>query len=400
MDWPSQQIHSQSRPSDAKSIFQEPHNFITGSANMTKTGKPDVYWYDILCKYAQGKYHFTTGKKPGAKKWKDALHWIDNCPSHNQTRIYDFFGKRIPCKCSYHKSTQQTGLSPGSQPKQPALQTSTAMQPAPPTSTAMQPAPQTSTAMQPAPQTSTAMQPAPQSSAAMQPAPQTSTGKQLTPQTSTGKQPVPQSSIGLQHGEMGIVVPEMQVEGQEDETHPDVTICDSADLSLDTSHISSCPNIHVDSFNSSSQETNIASDGSHFPDSDTIEDINSGVPDPSSPDGWCDSRGVPGWEAVDTLAGCLVGLNCTITALSTTEISQILWLYSCLYAIDQSHINIHLNARGRPCQDLEELPRREVAWHLVSKQLRAVHLIGAFKTAGNTRCEQGLSFTSWLSSMS
>ncbi|KAF4071019.1 hypothetical protein AMELA_G00280150 [Ameiurus melas] len=25
--------------------------------DMTKTGKPDVYWYDILCKYAQGKYH-------------------------------------------------------------------------------------------------------------------------------------------------------------------------------------------------------------------------------------------------------------------------------------------------------------------------------------------------------
>ncbi|KAF4086636.1 hypothetical protein AMELA_G00085840 [Ameiurus melas] len=71
---------------------------------MTKTGKPDVYWYDILCKYAQGKYHFTTGKKPGAKKWKAALHSIDNCPSHKQTRIYDMFGKRIACKCGYHKN--------------------------------------------------------------------------------------------------------------------------------------------------------------------------------------------------------------------------------------------------------------------------------------------------------
>lgn len=70
---------------------------------MTKTGKPDSYWHDIMLKYAQGKYHFTTGKKPGAKKWKDALEKINNCPLHKQTRVYDIFGKRIPCKCGYHK---------------------------------------------------------------------------------------------------------------------------------------------------------------------------------------------------------------------------------------------------------------------------------------------------------
>lgn len=70
---------------------------------MTKTGKPDSYWHGILVKYAQGKYHFTTGKKPGAKKWKDALEKINQCPLHKQTRLYDVFGKIVCCKCGYHK---------------------------------------------------------------------------------------------------------------------------------------------------------------------------------------------------------------------------------------------------------------------------------------------------------
>lgn len=71
--------------------------------DMTKTGKPDSYWHDIMCKYAQGKYHFSTGKKPGMKKWKHALDRINNCPLHNQTHACDVFGKRITCKCGYHK---------------------------------------------------------------------------------------------------------------------------------------------------------------------------------------------------------------------------------------------------------------------------------------------------------
>ncbi|KAL1276317.1 hypothetical protein QQF64_035940 [Cirrhinus molitorella] len=53
---------------------------------MTKTGKPDSYWHDIMTKYAQGKYHFTTGKKPG---WKDTLEKINICPLHRQTRVWD-----------------------------------------------------------------------------------------------------------------------------------------------------------------------------------------------------------------------------------------------------------------------------------------------------------------------
>lgn len=53
-------------------------------------------------------------------------------------------------------------------------------------------------------------------------------------------------------------------------------------------------------------------------------------------DSRCDARGVPGWEAVDNLAEYLVNLNCTIKALSTTEIAEIVRLYSSLHAMDRS----------------------------------------------------------------
>ncbi|XP_053699560.1 uncharacterized protein LOC128746500 [Synchiropus splendidus] len=49
----------------------------------------------------------------------------------------------------------------------------------------------------------------------------------------------------------------------------------------------------------------------------------------------CDSRGVPGWEAVDALASYLVGLNRTVTALSNTEVAEIVRLYGRLHTQDQ-----------------------------------------------------------------
>ena len=73
---------------------------------MTKTGKPDAYWEGIMYQYAQGKYRFTTGKKPGAKKWKAVMQLINSCPLtpvyNLPIREYDIFGNRIPCKCRYH----------------------------------------------------------------------------------------------------------------------------------------------------------------------------------------------------------------------------------------------------------------------------------------------------------
>ncbi|CAB1435053.1 unnamed protein product [Pleuronectes platessa] len=75
---------------------------------MTKTGKPDAYWEGIMYQYAQGKYRFSTDKKPGSKKWKAVMQLISSCPL---TPIYnlpireiDIFGGQIACKCRYHKS--------------------------------------------------------------------------------------------------------------------------------------------------------------------------------------------------------------------------------------------------------------------------------------------------------
>ena len=49
----------------------------------------------------------------------------------------------------------------------------------------------------------------------------------------------------------------------------------------------------------------------------------------------CDSRGVPGWDAVDALAAYLLELNRTITALSAKEEADIVRLYAALHAMDR-----------------------------------------------------------------
>lgn len=59
----------------------------------------------------------------------------------------------------------------------------------------------------------------------------------------------------------------------------------------------------------------------------------------------CDARGVPGWDAIDNLAEYLVNLNCTITALSITETTEIVQLYSCLHDMDKRSFKYHLKSR-------------------------------------------------------
>ena len=44
-----------------------------------------------------------------------------------------------------------------------------------------------------------------------------------------------------------------------------------------------------------------------------------------------------GWDAVDNLAGYLVGLNRTITALSLKEEADIVQLYTALHDMDKKH---------------------------------------------------------------
>ena len=70
---------------------------------MTKTGKSDSYWRDLCIKYAQDQYRFSTGKRPGAKKWKKALENIDACPLQSHSGSKDLFGRSLQCSCGFHK---------------------------------------------------------------------------------------------------------------------------------------------------------------------------------------------------------------------------------------------------------------------------------------------------------
>ncbi|KAK7939095.1 hypothetical protein WMY93_002421 [Mugilogobius chulae] len=85
---------------------------------MTKTGKPDSYWNDLMHKYARGKFKFSTGQRPGAKKWRMTLKAIESCPLTPRfsfkVKEYDIFGKKIPCSCGYHQpSTSGSSLGQG-----------------------------------------------------------------------------------------------------------------------------------------------------------------------------------------------------------------------------------------------------------------------------------------------
>lgn len=73
-----------------------------------------------------------------------------------------------------------------------------------------------------------------------------------------------------------------------------------------------------------------------------------------------DSRGVPGWEAVDKLAEYLVSLNRTITALSTAEVTDILRLYSSLLPMDKAPCKYTLKSKKR------NLPGHQVMYSLYS----------------------------------
>ncbi|XP_057204598.1 uncharacterized protein LOC130563187 [Triplophysa rosa] len=73
---------------------------------MTKTGKSSAYWSDICHRYAQGTFQFSTGKRPGSRKWKEALERIDAFPLQRGNKV-DLFGRHIACTCGFHKSTDK-----------------------------------------------------------------------------------------------------------------------------------------------------------------------------------------------------------------------------------------------------------------------------------------------------
>ena len=80
--------------------------------DMPKTGKTDAEWAGIMVLYAQGKYKFSTGARPGSKRWKAVLERILDCPLTPRfgqaVRTTDIFGKKIPCKCGYHEVSDIT----------------------------------------------------------------------------------------------------------------------------------------------------------------------------------------------------------------------------------------------------------------------------------------------------
>ncbi|XP_039655399.1 uncharacterized protein LOC120558453 [Perca fluviatilis] len=127
--------------------------------------------------------------------------------------------------------------------------------------------------------------------------------------------------------EIGAIPPEMLDEAQEDEC-PDVTVPQATDIS----------------FQSSSQESTLESGVFSSPASSPFEDSG---PITSTLDSRCDPRGIPGWEAVDALAGYLVSLNRTITALSNSEIVEILRLYSSLDPIDKSPTKYSMKSKKK-----------------------------------------------------
>ncbi|TDG96380.1 hypothetical protein EPR50_G00240070 [Perca flavescens] len=127
--------------------------------------------------------------------------------------------------------------------------------------------------------------------------------------------------------EIGAIPLEMLDEAQEDEC-PDVTVPQATDIS----------------FQSSSQESTLESGVFSSPASSPFEDSG---PITSTLDSRCDPRGIPGWEAVDALAGYLVSLNRTITALSNSEIVEILRLYSSLDPIDKSPTKYSMKSKKK-----------------------------------------------------
>ncbi len=71
-------------------------------SDMTKTGKSSAYWSDICHRYAQGNFQFSTGKRPGSRKWKEALKRIDACRLQRGNKV-DLFDRRKVCTCGFHK---------------------------------------------------------------------------------------------------------------------------------------------------------------------------------------------------------------------------------------------------------------------------------------------------------
>ncbi|XP_063732884.1 uncharacterized protein LOC134859990 [Eleginops maclovinus] len=154
--------------------------------------------------------------------------------------------------------------------------------------------------------------------------------------------------LGQQHGELGLILPDLQVDVPE-EDFLDITISDATETLSESPHHES-PSLHADS--QSLDAVEICSEGQ--PEAQSEDELAISPPhspsfhaDASSQDSRCDIRGVPGWEAVDSLAEYLVDLNRTITALSTAEIAEIVRLYGNMSAMDKAPSKYSLKSKKK-----------------------------------------------------
>lgn len=76
--------------------------------NMPKVGITDREWKERLMQYVEGQFVFGRGQRP-PKRTKRAiqLQKVESCPKHKNSQQLDAFGRRILCKCGYHKAVSQ-----------------------------------------------------------------------------------------------------------------------------------------------------------------------------------------------------------------------------------------------------------------------------------------------------
>ncbi|KAE8292620.1 hypothetical protein D5F01_LYC09992 [Larimichthys crocea] len=272
---------------------------------MTKTGKPDTYWHDICTKYAQGQFHFSTGKRPGAKKRKKALEEIDACPL--QTNTKDLFGRSLRCSCGFHKPADHLSGACSSKAGEVETEAGAVRGDA---ETRRRSGSMVVLWFQSSPHLGNLL--TPPYSEDMHFLGERIAVEYLLAQTNRGDLLAPKQ------------MPEIPTQVlEEDEDEPDATVCMPGDLGAVEPDAALCQSAELGA-GGSAVEDQVSLEGDTEPGPLVAETSQS------------DSRGVVGWEAVDALAAYLVDLNRTITALSVKEEADIVRLYTALHAMDKA----------------------------------------------------------------
>uniref|UniRef100_A0A7M5WTY9 Uncharacterized protein n=1 Tax=Clytia hemisphaerica TaxID=252671 RepID=A0A7M5WTY9_9CNID len=74
---------------------------------MPKEGLSEKDWKQRLQNFADGTFHFSTGRHTSNKRRQEEYFGVKNCPAHNRSQKIGVDGKPIICKCGYHKKKKQ-----------------------------------------------------------------------------------------------------------------------------------------------------------------------------------------------------------------------------------------------------------------------------------------------------